>query len=244
MASVVEHPLGSSDVVPFLQLNLLRSFELRRHGESAVVPTNVQRLLAFLAISRSPQHRIRVAGKLWIDSSEQRAGANLRTALWQARRIDDDLVSTRSGHVALGAGVRIDLADTVDRATRLVSDPVHYDDDAPPVFAVLDLLPEWDEEWVLFERERLRQLQLHSVEILCQQLSDRGRYGLAVDAGLAAVAAEPLRESAQRVLIRAHLAEGNFVEALRSYDQFSAVLAETLGIAPSDSLRTLVAPCR
>jgi DNA-binding SARP family transcriptional activator len=53
-----------------------------------------------------------------------------------------------------------------------------------------------------------------------------------------------LRESAHRVLIRAHLAEGNLGEAVRQYDFFAGVLHESLGIAPTDALRTLVSPCR
>ena len=45
-------------------------------------------------------------------------------------------------------------------------------------------------------------------------------HGEAVEAAYAAVRAEPLRESAHRILVRIHLAEGNVVEALRVFDQF------------------------
>jgi DNA-binding SARP family transcriptional activator len=233
---------ATSQVESAIHLNLLRGFELRRRGVPADVPTNVQRLLAFLAISGTPQPRTRVAGTLWLDSSEQRAGANLRTALWQARSIDDDLVTTRATQVALGPFVRIDLADTVGRATRLVAHQGLTDDfDACCVHAVYELLPEWDDDWVVFERERVRQLQLHGLEAQCRQLSRLGHHGLAVEAGLAAVAAEPLRESAQNALICAHLGEGNVVEAIRQYDSFASLLSDALGLAPSDALRELLA---
>jgi DNA-binding SARP family transcriptional activator len=85
---------------------------------------------------------------------------------------------------------------------------------------------------------------MHSLEALCVRLTKAGRHALAIDAGLAAVACEPLRESAQRVLIEAHLAEGNVFEAVRQYDSFRALLRESLRIEPSAALRELVRPCR
>jgi DNA-binding SARP family transcriptional activator len=245
MSLAVEPPVHPAEIAPPLQLRLLRGFELRQLDHPTEVPTNVQRLVAFLALSGCPQHRIKIAGTLWADRPDERAAANLRTALWRARRIDEGLVTTRAGYLALGPEVRIDLTDAVDRAKRVVADPDHCDpDQAPAVFVVDDLLPEWYDDWIIFERERLRQLLLHSLEILSLRLSALGRHALAIEAGLAAVAAEPLRESAQRVLIAAHLDEGNMAEAVRQYDRFARLLDDALGIAPSETLRALVAPCR
>ena len=83
------------------------------------------------------------------------------------------------------------------------------------------------------EREHFRQLRLHALEKLCEQLTDEGRFGQAVEAGLAAVSSEPLRESAHRVLIRAYLKEGNWGEAVRQYEACRQVLRHELGIDPS-----------
>src|SRR6266571_3495035 len=52
----------------------------------------------------------------------------------------------------------------------------------------IDLLPYWYEDWVLVERERFRQLRLHALEALCEQLTALGRFDHAVEAGIAAVA--------------------------------------------------------
>ena len=57
---------------------------------------------------------------------------------------------------------------------------------------------------------------------------------------MTAVGAEPLRESAQRVLIEAHLAEGNFVEARRAYMAYDEMLAAELGVSPSVELAEMV----
>ena len=72
-----------------------------------------------------------------------------------------------------------------------------------------DLLPDWTEDWVLMERESYHQLRLRALEALCRRLTANGRFGQAVQAGLAAVSGEPLRESARQALIEAHLAEHN-----------------------------------
>jgi len=76
----------------------------------------------------------------------------------------------------------------------------------------LELLPGWYDDWVIVGRERLRQRLLHAVETLSRELVRGGRCAQAVEAALVVVNAEPFRESAHRVLIEAHLAEGNWVE--------------------------------
>ena len=62
---------------------------------------------------------------------------------------------------------------------------------------------------------------------------------LAVEAGLAAVAAEPLRESAHRALIAAHLAEGNRSEAMRQFEFYRMLLGKELGLEPSAMMASL-----
>ena len=112
---------------------------------------------------------------------------------------------------------------------------------APAVDAFVgDLLPDWDEDWILFERERLHQLRVHAIEALSRRFIAAGRYAEAVDAGLAAVAADALRESAHRVLIEAFLGEGNIADARRQFNHFRAVLWESLRLRPSPSLAVLV----
>ena len=80
-----------------------------------------------------------------------------------------------------------------------------------------DLLPDWYDDWLEIERERLRQLRVHALEHLGEHALRRGRFGAAIDRALAAIAADPLRESAHRLLIRAYIAEGNtFTNSLAS----------------------------
>jgi DNA-binding SARP family transcriptional activator len=90
------------------------------------------------------------------------------------------------------------------------------------------------------ERERVRQRVLHALEALSGKLANIGRFADAVDAAILAVSAEPLRESAQRALIVAHVAEGNLVEAYRCYRSYCDLLHRELGVAPSGDLLTVL----
>lgn len=67
-----------------------------------------------------------------------------------------------------------------------------------------------------------------------------GRFGQAVQAGMLAVAAEPLRESAQRTLIAVHIGEGNVAAAVKQYDLFRTLLRDELHLEPSAEMQTLV----
>ena len=68
-----------------------------------------------------------------------------------------------------------------------------------------------------------------------------GKVARALEAALSAVRAEPLRESAHRVLIRVHLAEGNRGEAIRQYELCRRLLRERLGVEPTEQLERLLA---
>ena len=91
----------------------------------------------------------------------------------------------------------------------------------------------------MLERERLRQLRIHALEALSVRLRDQGRFAEAIDAALSAVAAEPLRESAQITLIESYLAEGNVSEAARQSESYRVLLDVELGLEPSARVQAL-----
>jgi hypothetical protein len=97
--------------------------------------------------------------------------------------------------------VLVDLHMVCGWATRLVRGSASSDDleIIPSGVDAIDLLPGWYDDWALIERERVRQRLLHALEALSRQLAQTGRCAEAVDAAMMAVAAESLRESAQRV---------------------------------------------
>ncbi len=219
---------------------LLDGFQLVLGGAALPVPLGVQRLLALLALHPGAVLRSNVRGILWPDVTESAANGRLRTALWRAGRLHDGLVETSPTHLRLAGDTVVDTHETVALAHRLLA-PADVDAGELIQEALAgELLPGWYDDWVLFERERLNQLMLHALEALAVRLLALGRYGSAADAAYAAIRVDPLRESAQQVLIRVHLAEGNVREAVRRYRAYAGLLQDELGIQPSAALTELV----
>jgi DNA-binding SARP family transcriptional activator len=225
-----------------LALRVLGGFDLWVGDHSVVLPMNAQRVLGYLVVTGAQARRDVLAGHLWGGSPQSRAQANLRTALWRIRQVSCRLVDCRRDVVSLTEEVDVDYARVTARAHGLVdseSAPLELLSTTPRMLEG-DLLPGWDEDWLLVDRERHRQLRMHALEALSRHLAARGEYGRAVDAAYAAIAIEPLYESAQAALIQAHLAEGNRTEALRQFTAFRRMLLADAGLEPSLSLVTLV----
>jgi DNA-binding SARP family transcriptional activator len=226
------------------RLHLLGAFQLKLNHRVVPVTTGSQRLIAFLALHDRLLPRMYVAGVLWPDVPTGRANANLRAGLWRLPTPCRLVVQQSARYLRL-ADITVDLRDATALAERLLdrSQPCANCQLGSGARMELsaELLPTWyDDDWVLIERERFHQLRLHALEALCDRLITAGRYGEAIDAGLAVVAAEPLRESAHRVLIKAHLAEGNQGEAYRQYQLCREILRDELGVEPSNALRALL----
>jgi DNA-binding SARP family transcriptional activator len=222
-----------------VRLSLLRGFELCEGDRLVRVPLSAQRLIAFLALHDRPLQRLYVAGCLWIENTQEHANANLRTALWRLRRPGCEVVSASATELSLAPDVAVDVHETEAAAQRALAHGGAQSDVERLCFAG-DLLPGWYDDWLLIERERIRQLRVHALECLCEDLAAEGKFAAATAAGLSAVAAEPLRESAHRVVIRAHLAEGNAGEAVRQYRIYRDLVRAQLGIEPSRQLRELM----
>jgi DNA-binding SARP family transcriptional activator len=228
-----------------LRLDLLRGFRLHVNGAPVSLIAGAQRVAALLALQNRPVTRAYVAGMLWPETPTIRANANLRSSLWRLQRSCRQLIDVSTNSVGLTRDVIVDVHVATTVAHRLIDSSARLTNDdlnaAVELDLSTDLLPDWyDEDWVIAERERFRHLRLHALEALCDRLALAGRYAEAIDAGLAATRAEPLRESAHRVLIRAHLAEGNRWEALRQYHRCRRLLLDELGVEPEADLGELV----
>jgi DNA-binding SARP family transcriptional activator len=224
-------------------LILTGEFELVISGRLFTIPHNAERVLAYLALVDRPVSRIRIAGTLWQETAEPRAAKSLRTALWTLHRAGADLVSTRDDRLRLHRTVVVDVAELTDLARTLIHEPTAEALDKLSVLIDhVDLLPDWDEEWVIVDRERYRLLRLQALERAAQALLDRQRWGEALLAALAAVHSDPMRESARRLVIQGQLAQGNIAEALRSCHEFRCLLLEEFGVEPSAAMDDLIAP--
>jgi DNA-binding SARP family transcriptional activator len=234
--AVEERRLGGG-----IRLAMLEGFELTSDNCTISLPLNAQRLMAFLALQDRALLRLYIAGVLWPDTPEERSTANLRSTLWRLHRPGYKLVEATGQHLRLAPTVVVDIREMTALARRLLERSIDCEEMVcTRLYLSGELLRDWYDEWVTMERERFRQLRLHALERLCEGLTIAGQFGQAVEAGLAAVAGEPLRETAHRVLIRAYLAEGNGVEAVRQYRRYRQLLWDEVKMRPSSEMDGLV----
>jgi DNA-binding SARP family transcriptional activator len=224
-----------------LQLMLLGGFGLLSSGDEVRVSRNCQRLLAFMALADRPRRRQYVAWSLWPEQPESRALGSLRTALWRLPRPTCGLLFEESDYgLRLAEDVEVDWRQSAHRAERVLAGE---DEGDGQLVALLgnDLLPDWYEDWLLLEREQFRQLRLCTLETISTRRLTAGLHRQALQTGLVAVACEPLRESAHRCVIAAHVAQGNRSEAIRHYQLYLGLLSSAgLPAVASESLTGLM----
>ena len=220
---------------------LLDGFELRCSTGGLSLPMAAQRVVAFLALHTHPLHRAFVAGNLWFGGRDSNAQNCLRSVLWRVQHsCSIPIVRATRTHVQLAPSVVVDVPHQTAAAHQALNRAGALDDLDRGMLEG-ELLPDWYDDWVLFEREHLRQLRLHALEELGLWLADEGRYGEAVESAFAALRGDELRESAHQTLIRIHLDEGNRAEAIRDFQRYKHLLRCKLGLDPSMDLERLVA---
>jgi DNA-binding SARP family transcriptional activator len=228
-----------------LELLLLGSFGLHAGDDpSPSLATGSQRLLALLALRDRPMTRTMIAGTLWPDSSDAHASASLRSTLTRLRGEARDAVDIADIDITLSDRVIVDAREAKRLAYRLLEPDAPRLDTVHATAAIAafscDLLPDWADEWVRVEAAEWRQLRLHALEALADQLADDGRWPEAIDAAQAAIRGEPLRETSHAALIRVFLAGGNRTEALVHFERYRSLLREELHLDPTPQISELV----
>ena len=91
--------------------------------------------------------------------------------------------------------------------------------------AARGLLPGEEGVWITAERRVLRDIELQALEVVGEAEIDRHRADEAERVGRKLIAADPLRESGYRLLMRALAAGGNSAQAVHVMDECRAALA-------------------
>jgi DNA-binding SARP family transcriptional activator len=224
-----------------LQLHLLGGFRMMMAGRTIPLPATAAKLTALLALNGPPMSRTQIAGALWPEASERRATTNLRSIVWRLPPAAQSFVIATGATMTLADSVDTDLARARGVVRRVLEDDLDLDGDCgeelrgPAAVSLLcrPLLPEWDDDWLVFERERIRQLHIHALERLAGSLLEAGDPLSAVDIGIAVLGAEPLRESSHILVIRAHLEAGNRLDARRCYERYRDLVRQELDVEPA-----------
>ncbi len=222
-----------------IELRLLGGFGLTIDGVGVEITPSAQRLLAFIALTPRGAERCFTAFQLWPEHDEHRAKANLRSALWRLGKASPDLIEATKSRLRLAEAVWVDVRHGIVDLQVAAGDSIAA---CTLPFQELDsdLLPDWYDDWLTVERERLRQFRLGSLEEGASAALERGRPGQAIQLALAALSIDPLRESAHRLVAAAHIENGNLADARRQYELFGDLAGAELGCGPSKLFAALL----
>lgn len=221
-----------------LAMRLLGGWRLEDDGREVPTTIAMRRLLASLAL-HGPRHRGSIATLMWPDSTARQAAGSLRELIWRTRQAHPQLLTVTRDSLALGGSVDVDVPALRAMVGTLRHRPVSSAK-VVDLCTAGELLPGWSDPWIESEREQLRQIQLVGLELLAgHRLADRCP-DEALQIAMDAAAAEPLRESAQRIIVRAHLAMGNYHRAVAQFERYSDLLDDELGVRPSREFAELL----
>ncbi len=235
--------------MPRLDLTLLGGFQAwLAPGSVLSLPTRkASALLAYLALPLGRAHpRDHLAALLWGGVRDASARKSLRQTVFVLRKAlrtaGADVLRIEGETIALDpTGVHVDaaafehaVAEGTPEALEQAVAAYHGD-----LLAGLLVSEPPFEEWLLAERERLRELSLegHAKLLALQQAA--GVPEAAVRTGLRLLAIDPLLEPVQRTVMRLYAGLGRRAAALRQYQQCVTVLHRELGIEPEAETKNL-----
>src|SRR5437867_2081469 len=234
--------------MPRLNLALLGGFHGRVDASAPLtLPTRKsQALLAFLALPPGRSHpREKLASLLWGGMREPQARRGLRQSLFTLRKavdaeptallIDGDTIALNptsvdvdvvefERHVAEGTPAALERAATLYRGELLEG---------------LALQEAPFEEWLLAERERLRELVLEALAKLLRHQRTTEATEAALRTGLRLLALDPLQEPVHRTVMRLYVQLGRRPSALRQYQICIGVLQRELSMEPETTTKQL-----
>ena len=229
-------------------LSLLGGFQARLDGGPALaVPAKAQALLAYLATRPGQAHpRDKLAALLWGGTGPEQARSNLRHTLFTIRQamrgLSPGILVVEAQAIALApAAVDVDVRtfehlvaegtpEALERAGALYKGDLleGLSVDEPPF-----------EEWLLAERERLRELALEALARLLAHQSKSPATERAIQTAIRLLALDPLQEPAHRALMRLYARQGRRSAALKQYQICVGVLRRELGAEPEPETRRI-----
>lgn len=226
-----------------LNICLLGSFEVEYEGRRVNISgRSVQSLFAYIVLNSGTSHRREKLAKiLWPDSSETTARENLRHALWRIRKAfpqkmsimylstDDFMIAFNDSAQCWFDVAILKKAETCKCADDLVANISVYRG---------ELMPGFDDEWVILEREYLNFVFEHNMARLMAMLQTECRWLDVLDWGERWIAFGQRPEPAYRALMLAHTEKGDMSKVGDAYERCVRSLGE-IGLEPSEQTRIL-----
>ena len=219
----------------------------------AELGATARRLAAFLFSFPNKLHRReKIIDLLWCDADGYRARAAFSTALWRIRGI---LATDPKEQIAVRATPRdvcLELNDTrvvdahhfrVSTVDALAASGEMPDFDALERAAGLyvdPFLEEYDDDWVLDQRERLQALYIRALGKLMRGHAHHARYEDALSYGRRILASDPMRETVQRAVMLLYILNGQRGEAIRQFERCQDALRRECDVEPAPETRALL----
>lgn len=227
-----------------LRVQLLGDFQIRYQDVllDGFDAPRLQSLLAYLLLHPdAPQSRKHLAFLLWQDSSEKQAHNNLRNLVYLLRKALPDVdrflaADTQTLQWRADAPFTSDVTEFQQLLTN------HRNVSALTSAVELyrgDLLPACYDEWLLPERERLRELYVDALAQLIALSEETREIQNAIGYARRLLQADPLSEDAYRKLMNLYAESGDRANIVRVYQTCVAVLQRELDTEPSATTREL-----
>jgi predicted ATPase/DNA-binding SARP family transcriptional activator len=195
-------------------------------------PPKTLQLLAYLLLHRKQSFtRDQLAFTLWPDRTEAAARGQLRRYLYRLRQFLPDGVWLTMHGDQVQWNLATDYWLDVEEFEGLSGGQPDQLEAALSIYSG-DLLVDFYEDWVIVEREQLRDLYLADLQHLLEYYRERQDYQRALGFAQQILRREPLHENILRESMRLRAAAGNRTGALEEYRQFRQRVVEELGVAP------------
>ncbi len=227
--------------LPLLRIRLLGEFHWSIGDDAPLVPPpdRLQALLAYLILhSDGPRPRAEVAARLWPETSDAEARANLRRRLHELVRLIPGgerrvAVTPRTVHWLGGEDCRVDVQEfeEVWGESRQTPRLDRLELVAPLLRG--ELLPGCDDDWMVPLREGLRERAITLLDELATLLTRDGHSRRGLEVAEQILRLDPLHEPAYCHLMRLHALAGDRAGALKAYHRCMQTLREELGVSPA-----------
>jgi len=232
-----------------LRLTLFGGFEAcLSAGDAISLPTKkAQALLAYLGLQPGhPHQRDKLAALLWGDRNEGHARDCFRHALLALRKsldgVTPEVLQVERQTLALNpAVVEVDVATFQQRVAAgtplsLQQAAELYRGDLLLGFTVTASV---FEEWLVAERERLREIALEALTRLLAHDMKSGATEQAIKTAIRLLGLDPFQEAVHRSLMQLYARQGRRGAALKQYQVCVAVLWRELGTEPEPETKRL-----
>jgi DNA-binding SARP family transcriptional activator len=221
-----------------LQVRLFNHLQIQPDpsATASALRPRAQRLLVHLLLHRkNPIPRKTLAFTLWPDMTEVESLGMLRRALNDLRTglpDGEEWVLTTRDRISWNSSASIWLdAD-------IFEEKIHRGDSESLLQAIElymgDLLRDMDEEWLIPERERYRQMQFEALRKLARHYQSLQNYSAALEYTRRALLLEPLSESVYQDRIKLLFFTSGRAAALAEYERLKVLLEEELNVGPME----------